>query len=95
MIDGLFGPYFDGKGHRWADCLAAWRSMEKDLGSPENVLSLISSARPEEALEAEASLIAATRKALGLSPFEPGTGLGCTDLAAKRLGADLIRRSRG
>jgi hypothetical protein len=65
------------------------------LGSPEQTLSQIASAQPDVALQAEADLVAATRKALGLFSFDPFTGLGVADLAAKNLGAELIRRSRG
>lgn len=94
-VVGVFGPYFDGRGVRFADALAAYRVMEAQLGSPDQVIGLIDSAPPDQALKAESDLIAATRAALGLAPFDSATGGGVSDLAAKLLGTELIARSHG
>lgn len=92
---GVIGPYFDGRAVRFADALVAYRILESKLGSPDQTLNVIDSAPPEEALKAEADLIAATREALGLLPFNPATGGGVNNLIAKRLGTELIARSHG
>lgn len=94
-MTGVVGPYFDGEKLRWADALAAWRTLERALGSPEQVLFALDHDAPDAALQAEAALIAAARQAFGLRPFDGATGMGVSDLAAKRLAIDLISRSRG
>ena len=92
-VVGVFGPYPDGRGMRFADALAAYRIMESHLGSPDQALELLESAPPDQALKAESDLIAATRAALGLASFDSATGGGVSDLAAKQLGTELIARS--
>lgn len=92
---GLYGPYFDGRNLRWGDSLAIWRLLESELGNPEQVLAAVESADPDRAIQAEAELVRAARKAFGLFSFDPTTGLGATDLAAKQLAVDVIQRSRG
>jgi hypothetical protein len=71
----------------------AWRCLEASLGSPEQVLVVIQAGRPDEALKAERELIKAGREALSLRPFDPFTGLGVTDLVAKRMATRLIESS--
>lgn len=80
---------------RFADALAAYRVIELHLGSPDQTLDLIDRAPPEQALKAEADLIAASRAAFGLAPFDKDTGGGVSDLAAKQLATELIARSHG
>lgn len=87
--------YFDGTRIRYVDALQAWRSMERDLGSPEQALFALDNAPPDEALQAEAALIRAARRAFALPELDGATGLGVPDLAAKRLAIDIIHRSRG
>lgn len=94
MIPGAFGPYHDGTDIRWADALAAWRAMERLLGDPEQALLQIAEASVAQAIAAEAALVSATRQALCLKDFDTATGSGATDLHAKRLGMQLIERSR-
>ena len=93
-MDGAIA-FHDGASIRWADALQAWRSLERDLRDPEQALFALDNAPPDEALSAEAALIAAARKAFRLQPLDMATGSGVSDLAAKRLAIELIRRSRG
>jgi hypothetical protein len=93
LSNGSFGPYFDGETIRWADALSAWRFLEAAVGSPEQTLVVIQTGKPAEALKAERELIKAGREALSLTPFDPFTGVGVTDLVAKRLVTQLIESS--
>lgn len=92
---GVTGPYFDGKRLRWCDDLAAFRTLEAELGSPYQTLAQIAEAPPDVALQAEAALIAASRKAFGLEPLNVETGVGVSDLVAKQMATDLVQRSIG
>lgn len=92
---GVTGPYFDGERIRWCDDLAAFRVLETELGSPYQTLAQIANAAPDVALQAEAALIAAARKAFGLKPLDIDTGVGVSDLVAKRMATDLVQRSIG
>lgn len=94
MTSGAFGPYHDGADIRWADALAAWRTLERLLGDPEQALLQVAEAPEQQAVAAEAALVSASRQALGLKDFDASTGTGATDLHAKRLAMQLIERSR-
>lgn len=82
----IYGPYFDGQSERYADPLAVLRRLRSLLGGdPGPALS-----RFHEDPEAEETVLAAARDALGMAGFDPRTGSGATDADVESVLRDFL-----
>lgn len=76
----IFGPYYDGHGHRWADPLFVSRTLTLELGGqPNEWFAKTRSPDPVEKGEAVGRIVSACLAAFSMAPFDPATGEGADE----------------